>query len=223
MQLLKKILFISVCFFSTTTTYAQLVIKNDTRKFLVPEADSLEKFIELNKLDYALITYSTSNWIALDYIFYAMVKKKQSYYLMRLANLDVYAKKPTLKINQKKIKKSEAQEYLRKIASNEAFKFSYQEYHNLPTYCTVINGNDTINYTGIFDNNTLHIFKYTKTSKSLISYYDPFYYLEKCYPHNQEYGILKGFVNTYDKLTELVRQAFKDDIILPIQKRPRNE
>ena len=205
------------------SVYAQITIKNDTRKLLLPEVDSLEKFMKLNEIDYALITYSTSNWISLDYIFYGIIKKKKEYYLMRLANLDVLGKKPILKSNQKKLTTLEAQAYLKEIAPAEAFKFSNQDYQKLPMSCKVIYGTDTITETGIYDNNTSHIFEYTKDSKKLIDAYDPFYYLEKCYPLNPEYGILKGFVNTYDKLTELVEKAFKDDPILPFQNRPRTE
>ncbi len=86
MKYLNKILFIAA-FFLNTAVNAQIEIRKDTRKFLIPQADSLEKFIQLNKIDYALITYSASNWISIDYIFYALVRKKQTYYLMRLANL----------------------------------------------------------------------------------------------------------------------------------------
>ncbi len=221
MKLLNKLSLIGVLFFNTAT-YAQLDIKTETRKLLIPKADSLEKFLALNKIDYALMTYSTSNWIALEHVFYAIVKEKGVYYLMRFANLDVYGKKPELKVNQKKLTKIKAREYLEQIASAEAFKFSDLDYHKLPTYCKVVHGSDTITDTGIDDNNTLNIFQHTKTTKSLISYYDPSYYLEKCYPLNPEYGILKGFVNTYDRLTELVSQAFKDDPIPPIQNRMRN-
>ncbi len=219
MRHLKKLIFIAT-FFLSTGSYAQIELKNDTRKFLTPQVDSIEQFIKLNKIDYALITYSTSNWISLDDIFYGIIRKKRDYYLMRLANLDVYAKKPEFKINQKKLTALEAQIYLKEIASSEAFKFSNEDYLKVSQSCTVIQGTDTVEEQ-IYDDSTLYIFEYTKNSKKGINTYAPSFFLKNCYPSNPEYGILKGFVNTYTKLTELVKQAFKDDVILPIQNRPR--
>ncbi|MGB4775455.1 MAG: hypothetical protein WBP45_09805 [Daejeonella sp.] len=219
MKYLNKIALVFIITLNTSV-YAQMAIKNDTGKLLVPEVDSLEKFIKLNKIDYALITYSTSNWISIDYIFYAIIQKKKEYYLMRLANLDVFTKSPTLKVNQKKITTLEAQAYFKEIASVVAFKFSNQDYHELPESCTMINGADTVEER-VVDAVTLHIFEHTKTSKKGIDAYNPSFYLEKCYPSNTEYVILKGFVNTYEKLTELVEKSFSNDPILPIQNRPR--
>ncbi len=210
MKHLNKIVFLFVLFLSTKA-YTQIDVRNDTRKFLVPEVDSLEKFVKLNKIDYALLTYSTSNWISIDYGFYGIIKKGQEYYLIRLINIDYFTKKPILKVNQKKLAELEAKTYLKEIASAEAFKFSKEDYHKLPEYCPI--KGDTINYESIKDGGTSHIFEHTKTSKKGIDTYAPSFYLERCYPFNQEYGILKGFVNTYDKLTELVEQTFKDDPI----------
>jgi hypothetical protein len=221
MKYLKKMLFV-VAIFLSTGVYAQVEIKNDTRKFLLPETDSLEIFMKLNKIDYALITYSTSNWISLDHIFYGIIRKKREYYLVRLANLDVHAKKPELKVNQKKLTIVEVQTYLKEIASNEAFKFSNEDYLKVSQSCKVIHGTNTVEEQ-TYDDSTLYIFEYTKNSKKSINTYAPSFFLEKCYPYNPEYGILKGFVNTYDKLTDLVEKAFKDDPILPIQNRPRTE
>ncbi len=217
-----KIILVTVLFLLSMTTQAQIEIKTETRKLLVPKADSLEKFINSNHIDYALLTYSTSNWIALDYIFYGIIKKKKAYYLIRLANLDVYAKKPILKINQKKLSKSEAEVYLTLMAPEDAFKHTNADYSKVSQGCTIIHGTDTI-YQYIHDDIKLYIFKFDKKSKSSIDTYAPSYFLQNCYAYFPEYGILTDFVNTYDKLTELVRKAFKDDVILPIQKRPRNE
>ncbi len=222
MKNLKKILFLAVLLFSTTA-YAQVKIIPETRKLLVPEVDSLQKFMQLNKIDYALTTYSTSNWFSLDYIFYALVKKKKAYYLMRLANLEYFRKNAKLKINQKKLNRIEAQTYLKLMAPADAFKHSNEDYLKVSQSCKVIQGTDTLEEY-IYDVNTLYILEYTKKiSTKNINAYAPHFYLQNCYPYNPEYGILKDFVNTYDKLTELVEKAFKDDVILPIQKRPRNE
>jgi hypothetical protein len=221
MKNLNKILTFLFIIILHGNVYAQITIKSNSRKYLIPQTDSLEKLVKVNKIIYALISYSTSNWISLDYIFYALIKKKKDYYLMRLANLDVFAKQPELKINQKKLTDLEAEKYLKEIASAEAFKYTNQDYHRLPESCTTIHGTDTVVMNGISDNNSLCIFEHTKTYKKSIDKYDPFYYLKNCYPYNTEYGILKGFTNTYAKLTELVKQAFKDDPILPIQNRPR--
>ena len=101
MKNLKKILFLAVFFFSITAN-AQIKVILETRKLLVPEVDSLQKFMQLNKIDYALLTHWSSNWIPIDYIFYAIVRKKKAYYLMRLTNLEYFRKNAKLKINQKK-------------------------------------------------------------------------------------------------------------------------
>lgn len=220
MKYLKKNLLI-VVFFLNTAAFAQIKIKDDTRKFLIPHVDSLEKFIQLNKIDYALVTYSTSNWIGFDYIFYAVVRKKKAYYLMRWANLDYFRKNAKLKINQKKLIVSEAEKLLKEIAPDEIFKFSDMDYRKLPSNCTVIQGTDTLIQGGIYDINTLHVFEHIKNAKKHIGVYAPHFYLENCYPYNPEYGILKGFVNAYDKLTQLVKSAFKDDLIPPIYDRSR--
>ena len=102
MKHLKKVLFTAIFLLSTAVS-AQVKILPETRKLLVPEVDSLEKFIRLNKIDYALIVYFDSNWISIDYIFYAIVRKKKAYYLMRLANLEYFRKNAKLKINQKNL------------------------------------------------------------------------------------------------------------------------
>ncbi|MFM6954094.1 MAG: hypothetical protein ACKOWL_03830 [Sphingobacteriaceae bacterium] len=221
MKHLKKILVLVVLLLSTTA-YAQVKIIPETRKLLVPKVDSLQKFMQLNKIDYALTTYSTTNWISLDNIFYAIVKKKQTYYLMRWANLDLYAKKPILKINQKKLNRIEAQTYLKLIAPTDAFKHSNEDYRKFSQPCTIIHGTDTI-VEKIYDDYTLYIYEFNKNYKKSINTYAPSFYLQNCYGSFPEYGILKDFVNTYDKLTELVQKAFKDDVILPIQNRPRTE
>ena len=222
MKNLKKILFLAVFFFSITAN-AQIKVILETRKLLVPEVDSLEKFMQLNKIDYALIVYFDSNWISIDYIFYAIVRKKKAYYIMRLANLEYFRKNAKLKINQKKINRIEAQTYLKLIAPSDAFNYSNENYRKVSQSCKVIQGTDTLEK-DIYDVNTLYILEYTKKiSTKNINAYAPHFYLQNCYPYNPEYGILKDFVNTYDKLTELVQKAFKDDVILPIQNRPRNE
>lgn len=221
MKHLKKVLFTAI-FLLNTAVSAQVKILPETRKLLVPKTDSLEKFMQLNKIDYALTTYSTTNWISLDNIFYAIVRKKKAYYLMRWANLDLYAKKPILKINQKKLNRIEAQTYLKLMAPTDAFKHSNEDYRKFSQPCTIIHGVDTLQEQ-IYDDGTLYIYEFDKNSKKCINTYAPSFFLQKCYGYFPEYGILKDFVNTYDKLTELVEKTFKDDVILPIQKRPRNE
>jgi len=222
MKHLKEILFLAVLLFSTIAN-AQIKIIPETRKLLIPEVDSLQKFMQLNKVDYALIVYFDSNWISIDYIFYAIVRKKKAYYIMRLANLEYFRKNAKLKINQKKLNRIEAQTYLKLIAPSDAFNYSNENYRKVSQSCKVIQGTDTLEK-DIYDVNTLYILEYTKKiSTKNINAYAPHFYLQNCYPYNPEYGILKDFVNTYDKLTELVQKAFKDDIILPIQSRPRNE
>lgn len=221
MKHLKKNLFLAVLLFSTIAN-AQIKIMPETRKLLVPEVDSLEKFMKLNKIDYSLTTYSTTNWISLDNIFYAIVRKKKAYYLMRWANLDLYAKKSILKINQKKLNRIEAQTYLKLMAPADAFKHSNEDYRKFSQPCRIIQGTDTI-VEKIYDDYTLYIYEFSKNSKKSINTYAPSFFLQNCYGYFPEYGILKDFVNTYDKLTELVEKTFKDDVILPIQKRPRNE
>lgn len=110
---------------------------------------------------------------------------------------------------------------MKKIAPAVAFKFTEQDYRNLPRDCTIINGIDTVNVNVIYDAGSLNIFQYTKNSKIVIEAHNPFYYLKNCYPYNPEFGILKGFVNTYEKITELVQEVFKNDPISSIHDRSR--
>jgi hypothetical protein len=221
MKHLKKNLFLAVLLFSTIAN-AQIKIMPETRKLLVPEVDSLEKFMQLNKIDYALLTHWSSNWIPIDYIFYAIVRKKKAYYLMRLANLEYFRKNAKLKINQKKLNRIEAQTYLKLMVPTDAFKHSNEDYLKFSQPCTIIHGVDTLEEQ-IYDDGTLYIYEFKKNSKKSINTYAPSFYLQNCYGYFPEYGILKDFVNTYDKLTELVQKTFRDDVILPIQKRPRHE
>ncbi len=221
MKHLKKVLFTAIFLLSTAVS-AQVKILPETRKSLVPEVDSLQKFMQLNKIDYALLTHWSSNWIPIDYIFYAIVRKKKAYYLMRLANLEYFRKNAKLKINQKKLNRIEALTYLKLMAPTDAFKHSNEDYLKFSQPCTIIHGVDTLQEQ-IYDDGTLYIYEFKKNSKKSINTYAPSFYLQNCYGSFPEYGILKDFVNTYDKLTELVQKAFKDDIILPIQSRPRTE
>ncbi len=55
------------------------------------------------------------------------------------------------------------------------------------------------------DAGTIYLVQSRGRSTQALEYYAAHDFLQTCYPYVKKFGILKALVNTYDKLTRLVR------------------
>ena len=79
-----------ICFLSVfcfTSSFAQLKIKKHRR--LAATNEAVIEFIEHNKFDYALFSWTTSNWLRLEHSFDCVIKQKHSWFLAEITSIDI--------------------------------------------------------------------------------------------------------------------------------------
>lgn len=209
--------------FLITACSTQLKIKNkDSLQCIEP---SVEKFVVENNFDEALVAWTSSNWMSLKSKFYALIKQKNKYYLAQFTSTfnenSIRNQKRALEIRSQKLKPSEISKLYGNLDIDQAFKYSQKDLNKLPENCTFYTDSDSI-VIGVYDLNYYHLLRLSNSKTQSIYKYAPDYLLKHCAPFLSEYKILEGFVNTFDQLTELVTQTFKDNPVSPIQNRAKN-
>ena len=191
-----KSLLVSVLFIVLALNIkAQLVID---KSFKIDETqESVRKFITHNKFDFALVSWTVSNWVKTHYYFQGLVKQGGKWYLIKISSPKIsIINSYKLIDNSKKLSKKELNLIRKDLKIDSTFIYSQDEISSLPDICQYIKNGKQRGLLSVSDGGKWCLVKYEKNKFTSLSSYAPNTYLQNCYPYVPEFGKLKGLVNT---------------------------
>lgn len=186
------ILFINFCF-------GQLKLKTQNR--IEPTEKGVLEFIKKNNFDFALMNWTTTNWLGINDQFCGFFKQNKKYYIAKIISTAIPPRNEftPLKISVRRLKKNEATQLIDLLQLDSAFKYKQYDFDRIPEYCTYVSNGDTINLS-LFDYNTFHLMKFSDGETRYLKKYAADYLLENCGPFIKEFKNLRGFVNSFQQL-----------------------
>jgi hypothetical protein len=109
-----------------------------------------------------------------------------------------------LTLSQRELKKGQADSLFRILKVDSAFYYTQQQFNFLQQKGCSWSKDGKIYDNKISDGGVVYLTQFSKGKILTLQQYAPKYYLEHCAPFVSEFKILKGLVNTDDKLTEAV-------------------
>ncbi|RYY18899.1 MAG: hypothetical protein EOP41_10235, partial [Sphingobacteriaceae bacterium] len=196
--------YICILLFWLSADYAFGQLKIVKQAKLTPSSSEVAEFIKLNKFDYALIHWGTSNWVSIKDTFYCLIKQHRKYYLAKIVSIAITGKTPVdhLTVLQKELKKSQADSLFKVLKVDSAFYYTQKQLNKLPEEGCIWSEDGKTDGFNIMDGGIMYMTQFSEGKMLSLQKYAPKYLLEHCAPHVPEFKMLKGLVNTTDKLTE---------------------
>lgn len=169
--------------------------------------DSLVELLKASDIDYALVTWSNSNWLTARQDFSCMIQQKGKWYLAKLGTNDrqYVAGLDVVYVVQKQLTDEEGTSWLKSIDPDRAFSVTQDNLNKLPETCSYTTKEGVqFRVGGISDAPTTRLLLYKKGIVQSLKFYGVDFYLRKCYPHASEYGILKGLALSSYQLSKMV-------------------
>lgn len=201
--------YICILLFWLSAEYAFGQLKIVKQAKLTPSNEEVAEFIKLNKFDYALIHWGTSNWVSIKDTFYCLIKQHRKYYLAKIVSTAITGGTPVdhLTISQKELKKSQVDSLFKILKVDSAFYYTQKQLNKLPEEgCSWSKDGETYS-NNIMDGGDAYLTNFSKGKMLSLQKYAPQYLFENCTPHVPEFKMLKGMINTYNKLTQAVEHG----------------
>jgi hypothetical protein len=195
----------------SSQTFSQLKLY---REHGVEIMGSVELFLERSNFEYALLSYSTSTWITAPRTFSGVVKQHNNWYLLQMSERSVvYPDTGPLRarplVRQKPLTDEQADSILAILMPDEGMRYTQGELNTLPTSCESVSRGVKGTFYGVSDNPTYYLFERSYGLTVSRSFYAADTYIQKCLPLNPEFKILKGMMNTVQKLDSMAVSTFK--------------
>jgi len=187
------------------TAYAQLDLNNKLKIVHNDKIGSLSEFIKYHKIDYALVFWSTSNWMNHYDMFSCLFRKDNQWSVVEIKS-DAYPARDfpyVLLFKQKLLDNHEADSLLKKLKIDSAFYYKQADFDKLPEECSY-KKDGKIYTSSIMDAGTSHLAQFVGNKVEYLTMYATDFHIEDCYPYAPEYGILKAFANTIRHLSKSV-------------------
>ncbi len=182
-------------------------LKIDRARELTFTQTSLSELLKASKIDYALVTWSTSPWLSSSHHFYALVQQQGQWYLTKLDSHErgYVQGLDAVSFTQKPISVKGAKKWLRSIDRKSVFSVGQEELNKLPDTCSYTDNHGLRKEIfNISDAATVHLLEFKPGDLKSLKFYAPEYYLNKCFPQVSEFGILQGLVRGRSELLKLM-------------------
>lgn len=186
---------------------SQLKIEGKSKPFATRSEADIRKFIALNNFNYALIASYTSPWTSsINSEIYGLIQQESDWYIVKIKNVEPIPTKLGFHLMQRKLDNAEIDSIWHKLDPESAFKYNQEDFDKLPESCQYMENGKHKGLLSVYDAATYHLVQLSNKEIKTLNFYAPDVYVERCYPHFQEYGILKGFMNTAGRLSKLTEK-----------------
>lgn len=177
-------------FLGVGKAYGQLKI--DTSNRLIPNLDTVKKFMTNNHFEYAVMAWNLSNWDVSEQVYTTIIRQEGKWYVGQFITsghiFQMQSARPNM--NFKMVDERYANALLKKMKSAVTFSYSQSDLDNLRGKCGY----------SIMDAGTLHLVLWENNELKTLAYDAPEFYIKNCYPKVDEYKILLPMIHTYNQL-----------------------
>jgi hypothetical protein len=166
---LKIVIPVLILWFSMPQRVGQVLVADA----LEPTKESVLEFIISNKFDYALIGWSTSNWMSFEDRYSCFVKKNNQSFLVKvtITKPATASNKNGVQVTPKQLNNTEASKLLKKLNISGGIRYSQEQIDSIPMDCS---------FYRIHDSGQVHLMEYFNQKVKALDYYAPKYFLENC-------------------------------------------
>jgi hypothetical protein len=133
------------------------------------------------------------------------VCQNKEWFLLEIVKSGLKVENPAVAIFEKKLTGVEADDLLKELEPDSAFRHTQWELNNLPDQCSFEKNGQKSDF-WVTCSSTSHLLQYSSGVKNYLYFYSPQDFYETCYPYIPAFKILKRFVNTTTKLSNLARK-----------------
>jgi hypothetical protein len=172
---------------------AQIPLNENFKMVSNQKFKSLTDFVNYHKIDYALVVWYTSNWIASFDVYSCLFRKGDKWSLVEIKDDASKAVGFPYKlfIKQKALNTNGSDSLLNVLKIDSAFRYKQSDFDNLPEICEYKKDGKMQGMYGIMDAATTYLVQIKAGKTDVLTFYAANQYLESCYPYVPKFGIFK--------------------------------